>query len=168
MSASRNNENQPSAPGNSKTEMPLPEQENNARPIEPASLSLYEQPYDTEFPINFTDGVKQVDYEKGEKGRRSRRLNRAFNDYCGTLQPPAWAHLFLVSLITGHARALNPVKPKLTRPCFVSSLGPNMAHRVHELHAEKLRLIHQFFPQEEFPELYPLILRYFVHYHSFF
>lgn len=127
-------------------------------------VALYENPLDMEFPLNFDDSARREDYHgDGDLlSKRFRLMRMEYFDYVRSIKPPVGAGLALSTFVTGRARAMNPAQPKSTRLCFATRFSPGHAHRVHEIHAYKLEIIRKHCPEKDFPQLYPLILRYFV------
>ena len=133
-------------------------------------VALYEQPLDMEFPLNFDDSARRKDYSgHGDAlDKQFALLDDEFWRRIRAMQPPVDADITLSTYITGRARAANPAHPKPTRLCFATRMETGHGHRVHEIHALKLQLIEEYFPKTDFPELYPLILRYFMNYGTLF
>lgn len=131
----------------------------------PVYTSLYERPLDITFPMNFDSSAKRIDYSgNGDSlSVQARLLRMAWFEYAKSIQSP-WTSIGLCAFITGQARAMDPSHPRPTRLCFAARTSSGNGPQCLEIRAALLNMIEEYFPSQDFPELYPLIIRYFFSY----
>ena len=143
--------------------------DSESAPVEPAmqktgtvseQVPLYEQPLDRSFPMNFDDSARWSDYH-GDKDPLSKQMSLMDDEWWDrirAIEPPVDG---MVCLGTWDPKL---GRPKPTRLCFDIIMERGHEERVHEIHALTLRTIREYFPESQFPELYPLIVRYHKNY----